>query len=196
MKSLYFRIKNPAYGRHQLSRPMRIEAPLPKMYAKQCFEKNRSNFFKLCHHRPILGIRSLTRSLHDTRKWEFWISLINVKKIREKKYPYFWEFCHHRPKLGIFSSTRGLHNLRKWVFRILRISVIMFWKKWPLPLFGKLCHHRPKLGTGSLTRTFLTSGSGCFAMAHTNTQTDRQTDMATLWPSWWKGRCCQSKEVK
>ena len=29
-------------------------------------------FFKLCHHRPILGIRSLTLSLHNTWKWLFW----------------------------------------------------------------------------------------------------------------------------
>ena len=28
-------------------------------------------FSKLCHHRPILGIRSLTRGLHDLQKWVF-----------------------------------------------------------------------------------------------------------------------------
>ena len=28
---------------------------------------------KLCHYRPILAIRTLTRSLWDTRKWVFWI---------------------------------------------------------------------------------------------------------------------------
>ena len=27
--------------------------------------------FKLCHHRPIQGICSLTRSFHDTGKWVF-----------------------------------------------------------------------------------------------------------------------------
>ena len=182
MKSLYFRIKNPAYGRHQLSRPMRIEAPLPKMYEKQCFEKNRSNFFKLCHHRPILGIRSLTRSLHDTRKWEFWISLINVKKIREKKYPYFWEFCHHRPKLGIFSSTRGLHDLRKWVFRILRISVIMFWKKGPLPLSWKIVSSQAKIRNGIFDQNFFDLRKWVFCNGthkHTDWQTDGHGDFMT-----------------
>ena len=29
-------------------------------------------FFRLCHHRPILRIRSSTRGLWDTRKWMFW----------------------------------------------------------------------------------------------------------------------------
>ena len=28
-------------------------------------------FFKFCHHRPILGLRSLTKGLLDTRQWVF-----------------------------------------------------------------------------------------------------------------------------
>ena len=34
--------------------------------------KNRPSFFgKFCHHRPILGISSLTRGFHDSRMWVF-----------------------------------------------------------------------------------------------------------------------------
>ena len=47
----------------------------------------------------------------------------------------------------------------------------------------KLCHCRPKLALHPLTRTCLTSWSGCFAMAQRDWHTDRQTDMATLWPT-------------
>ena len=43
-----------------------------RVLTMQCWEKiNPFFFWKLCHHRPILGIYSLTRGLHDTRRWVF-----------------------------------------------------------------------------------------------------------------------------
>ena len=90
-----------AYGRHQLSRPMRIEAPITKTYVStKNLGKNGSPFLKLCHHRPILGIGSLTRSLHDTRKWEFWISRVNVNFFQEKTEPLFlWKIWSSQAKV-------------------------------------------------------------------------------------------------
>ena len=45
-------------------------------------------FVKLFHRRPILGICSLTRSLHNSRKWVFWAyarrGRVNQKQFRKK----------------------------------------------------------------------------------------------------------------
>ena len=69
-------ILNPAYGRHRISRLMRIEAPIPKKSTKVyifCFFFQFMHLFfgKFCYCMPTLGICSSTRSLHDTRKWVF-----------------------------------------------------------------------------------------------------------------------------
>ena len=181
MKSLYFRIKNPAYGRHQLSRPMRIEAPLPKMYAKQCFEKNRSNFFKLCHHRPILGIRSLTRSLHDTRKWEFWISLINVKKIREKNTPIFENFVITGQNKNIFFNQRSSRPPEVGVSDFAHKCNYVSEKMAP-SLFWKIVSSQAKIRNGIFDQNFFDLRKWVFCNGthkHRDWQTDGHGDFMT-----------------
>ena len=47
------REKNLAYGRHQLSQSMQIEAPIPKKYGKKFFDKQYFPFLKLCNNMII-----------------------------------------------------------------------------------------------------------------------------------------------
>lgn len=51
IKCVFFRReKNLAYGRHQLSQSMQIEAPIAKKYGKKFFDKQYFPFLKLCNN--------------------------------------------------------------------------------------------------------------------------------------------------
>ena len=87
--------------RQTLTQPMRIEAPIP--YIRIClltrsvqdtqicvlfyFKKKCKNFFKFCHHRPILWIRHLTRSLNDTCQLVF-CKYMHNNFVGEKAHPF------------------------------------------------------------------------------------------------------------
>ena len=93
--------RNPAYGRHRISRPMQIEALIPK---KNFFflENNRRTLFKIVWSQPIItNIFFDERS--TSRSWCFKLTRIGRKGGVNPVY--FWKLYHHSPVLEINTLT-------------------------------------------------------------------------------------------
>ena len=81
------------------------------------WEKSAPPFvWKEYHHRPILGIYSLTRGLLETRKWVTGSKTVRFAICMKKTDPFvFLKLLHRRLIIGMHSLTRGLPISRMWV---------------------------------------------------------------------------------